>query len=168
MGNTNLSNLHEHLAPLIISHTMDPLLETNRKKVSKYQLKFYKEPQAITPMRKKKTEKYHSYVKYISTPLCGVSATQSSIQRTVIAENENDMMPGVAEPDGNDWIGEGDNEPALDQAYLDLINDSEHLIRERPKGVSTNQSQALHDIEKLTVAHRMRPFDNGNYTVINF
>ena len=93
---------------------------------------------------------------------------QSSIQRTVIAENENDMTPGVAEPDGNDWIGEGDNKPALDQVYLDLINDSERLIRERPKGVSTNQSQAPHDIEKLTMAHRMRPFNNGNYTVINF
>ena len=54
VGKTNLSNLHEHLAPLIISHTMDPLLETNRKKVSKYQLKFYKEPQAIMLMRKKR------------------------------------------------------------------------------------------------------------------
>jgi hypothetical protein len=130
-----------YLAPLIASRTMDPLLEPNRKKGSKYQLKFYKEPQAI---RKKRTEKYHSYVKYISTPLGGVSATQSSILTTVSGENENNTMPGVAEPDeGNtdNWFdaADSDNEPPLDQAYLEHISKTvidERLKRERPKGVS--------------------------------
>jgi hypothetical protein len=118
---------------------MDPLLEPNRKKRSKYQLKFYKEPAQAT-----KKEKHHSYVKYISTPfkLGGVSATQSSIQTTVIAGIENNVMqgPGVAEPDeGNGWIDAGDNDPPLDQAYLDHISEGaidERLKRERPKGVS--------------------------------
>ena len=130
-----------YLALLVASRTMDPLLEPNRKKRSKYQLKFYKEPQAI---RKTRTEKYHRYVKYISTPLNGVSATQSSILTTVIGENENNTMPGVAEPDeGNtdNWIDAGDldNEPPLDQAYLEHISKTvidERLKRERPKGVS--------------------------------
>jgi hypothetical protein len=120
---------------------MDPLLEPNRKKRSKYQLKFYKEPQA---RRKKRTAKYHSYVKYISTPLGGVSATQSSILTTVIGENENNMMAGVAEPDEGhteNWIdaGDSDNEPPLDQAYLEHISKpvmDDRLKRERPKGVS--------------------------------
>lgn len=115
---------------------MDPLLEPNRKKGSKYQFKFFKEPQAI---KRPRTEKYHSYVKYTSTPLGGVSATQSSIQTSVIG-SENNVMPRVAEPDeGNDWIDAGDNEPPLDQAYLDHISKGaidERLKRERPKGVS--------------------------------
>jgi hypothetical protein len=114
---------------------MDPLLEPNRKKRSKYQLKFYKEPQG---------KKHHSYVKYTSTPfkLGGVSAAQSSIQTTVIAGSENNVMqgPGVAELDeDNGWIDAGDNDPPLDQAYLDHISEGaidERLKRERPKGVS--------------------------------
>ena len=116
---------------------MDPLLEPNRKKGSKYQLKFYKEPHAI---KKPRTEKYHSYVKYISTPLGGVSAAQSSIQTTVTAGSEDHMMPGVAGPDEDEnWFDAGDNEPPLEQAYLDHISEGvidERLKRERPKGVS--------------------------------
>jgi hypothetical protein len=119
---------------------MNPLLETNRKKGSKYQLSFYKEPQVI----KKKTQKYHSYVKYISKPSGGVSATHSSIQTTVIAESEENLEPGVAEQvQGDDWIDalaeDNDSEPPLDQAYLDNISEAvidECLKRERPKGVS--------------------------------
>ena len=111
---------------------MDPLLEPNRKRGSKsYQLKFYKEP----------TKRY-SYVKYSSTPLGGVSTTQSSIQTTVIPRNEDNVTPGVAVLDGdNDWNDAGDNEPPLEQAYLDHISDGvidERLKRERPKGVSPN------------------------------
>jgi hypothetical protein len=117
--------------------TMDPLLEPNRKKGSKYQLKFYKEPQAI---KRQRAEKYHSYVKYISTPLGGVSATHSSIQTTVIAENDDNAMPVVADPDEhNDLIDAGNNEPPLDQAYLDHISEEvidERLKRDRPKWVS--------------------------------
>src|ERR1700678_1038431 len=112
---------------------MDPLLEPNRKKGSRYQLKFYKEPQAI---KRPRTEKYHSYVKYVSTPLGGVPAMQSS----VIAGSEDNVTPGVAEPnEANDWIDAGDNEPPLDQAYLDHISKGvidERLKRERQKGVS--------------------------------
>ena len=114
-------------------HMMDPLLEPNRKKGSKYQLKFYKEPQVIK-------RKHHSYVKYISTPLGGVSATQSSIQTTVIAESEDNAMPVIAEPDecSNFFDADG-NEPTLDLAYQDHISGEvpdEHLKRDRPKGVS--------------------------------
>jgi hypothetical protein len=123
---------------------MDPLFETNRKKNSKYQLRFYKEPQAI---KRPRTEKYHSYVKYTSTPLGGLSATQSSIQTTVNAESEDNVTPGVAGPDeDNDWIDTGDNEPPLDQAYLDHISEGvidERRKRERPKGVSPKVSPIL-------------------------
>lgn len=125
-----LTTCTAYFAPLIVSHTMDPLLEPNRKRGSKsYQLKFYKEP----------TKRY-SYVKYSSTPLGGVSATQSSIQTTVTGGSEENVTPGVAGPDeDNDWIGAGDSEPPLEQAYLDHISDKvidERLKRERPKGVS--------------------------------
>ena len=118
---------------------MDPLLEPNRKRGSKYQLKFYKEPQVI---KRSRTEKYHSYVKYTSTPLTGVSAAQSSIQTTVNAGSEDNTMPGVGGPDesnDNNWIDAGDNEPPVEQAYLDHISEGvidERLKRERPKGVS--------------------------------
>jgi len=65
---------------------------------------------------------------------------QSSIQTTVIAGSEDNVTPGVAEPnEANDWIDAGDNEPPLDQAYLDHISKGvidERLKRERPKGVS--------------------------------
>ncbi|KAF8804837.1 hypothetical protein BYT27DRAFT_7225178 [Phlegmacium glaucopus] len=121
---------------------MDPLLEPNRKRGAKYQLKFYKEPQVI---KRPRMEKYYSYVKYTSTLLGGVSATQSSIQTTIIAESEDNVMPGYSEPDeSNDWIDAGDNEPPLDQAYLDHISKAvinECLKRERPKGVSPKTLQ---------------------------
>lgn len=119
---------------------MDPLLEPNRKKGSKYQLKFYKEPQTI---KRPRTEKDHSYVKYLSTPstpfkLGGVSATQSSFKKTFIAEDN--VTPGVPEPDEDIyWNDAGDNEPALDHAYLYHISEGvtdERQKRERPKGVS--------------------------------
>jgi hypothetical protein len=111
-------------------------------------LKFYKEPQAI---KRQRAEKCHNYVKYISTPFGGVSATQSSIQTTVIAKSEDNAIPAVAEPDAvaeldecNNWIDEDDNErykPPLDPAYLEHISrevadSDEHLKRDRPKGVS--------------------------------
>jgi hypothetical protein len=121
---------------------MDPLLEPKRKRGSKsYQLKFYKEP-----------TKRHSYIKYTSKPLGGVSATQSSIQTAVIAGSKNNVTPGVqvAGPDEDDWIDTGDNEPPLEQAYLDHISDGvidERLKRERPKGVSP---KCLRNIKKLT------------------
>jgi hypothetical protein len=97
-----------------------------------------------TASDKKKTQKYHSYVKYISKPSGGVSATHSSIQTTVIAESEENLEPGVAEQvQGDDWIDalaeDNDSEPPLDQAYLDNISEAvidECLKRERPKGVS--------------------------------
>ena len=128
---------------------MDPLLEPNRKKGSKYQLKFYKEPQTI---KRPRTEKDHSYVKYLSTPfkLGGVSATQSSFKTTIIAGSEDNVTPlaGVAEPDeDNYWNEARDNEPPLEQAYLDHISDrviDESLKRERPKGVSP---KCLHNIK---------------------
>ena len=130
---------------------MDLLFETNRKKASKYQLKFYKEPpQAV---KRPRTEKNHSYVKYISTPLGGVSATQSSIQTlaTIIAGTEDHGRLGIARPDEhNDWIDTGDHEPPLDQAYLNHISEGvtdERQKRERPKGVSP---KCLHDINKPT------------------
>jgi hypothetical protein len=114
---------------------MDPLLEPNRKKASKYQLKFYKELQP-----KKKPTK--SYLKYASTPLGGVSVTHSSIQTSVLAGSEDRATPEVAEPDeGIAWIDTGDNEPPLEQAYLDHISNGvidERLKKERPKGVSPN------------------------------
>ena len=114
---------------------MDPLLETNRKKKSKYQLKFYKDPQTI---KKPRTEKDHRYVKYLSKPLGGVSAEQSSIKTTIIAECK-DVTSGVAELDEeNFWNEAGDNKP-LDQAYLNHISEGvadERQKRERPKGVS--------------------------------
>ena len=119
---------------------MDPLFETNRKKASKYQLKFYKEPQAI---KRPRTEKDHSYIRYTSTPLGGLSATQSSVQTT---ESEDNLRPlaGVAGPDeDNDWIDAGENEPPLDQAYLDHISEGvvdERQKRERLKGVSPKVS----------------------------
>ena len=110
-------------------------MEPKRKRSSKsYQLKFYKEP-----------TKRHSYTKYTSKPLGGVSATQSSIQTTVIAGSENNVTPGVAGPDED--IDTGDNEPPLEQAYLDHISDrviDESLKRERPKGVSP---KCLHNIK---------------------
>lgn len=117
---------------------MDP---PKRKRGSKsYQLKFYKEP-----------TKKHSYIKYRSKPLGGVSATQTSIQTTAIAGSENNETPGVDGPDeDNDWIDTGDNEPPLEQAYLDHISDGiidERLKRERPKGVSR---KCLRNIKKLT------------------
>ena len=116
---------------------MNPLLEPNRKKGSKYQLKFFKDPQAI------KRQKNYSYVRYTSTPFAfghgGVFTTQSSIQTAIITESEDSVMPIVAELDEhNNWIDTGDNEP-LDQAYLDHISEEvidEHLKRDRPKGVS--------------------------------
>ena len=50
------------------------------------------------------------------------------------------MTLGVARPDeDNEWFGTEDNEPPLEQAYLDHISDGvidERLKRERPKGVS--------------------------------
>lgn len=120
-----------YLALLIASRTMDPLFKPNRKRGSKsYQLNFYKEP-----------TKRHSYNKYTAKPCGGVSATQSSIQTTVIAGSENNVTPGVAGSDEDDWIDIGDNEPPLEQAYLDHISDGvidERLKRERPKGVSPN------------------------------
>jgi hypothetical protein len=106
-----------------------------KKRGSKYQLKFYKEP-----------TKTHSYIKYTSKPLGGVSATQSSIQTTVIAGSENNVTPGVTGPDENDWIDTGDNEPPLEQAYLDHISEGatdERLKRERPKGVSPKVHKIL-------------------------
>ena len=116
---------------------MDPFLEPNRKKSSKYQFKFYKEPQTI---KRPRTEKDHSYVKYLSTPLGGVSASQSSFKTTVIAGSKEIVTPRVAEPDGdNYWNDAGDNEPPLDQAYLDHIFEGvtdDCQKRERPKGVS--------------------------------
>ena len=128
-----------YFEPLVVSRPMDPLLETNRKKKSKYQLKFYKDPQTI---KKPRTEKDHRYVKYRSKPLGGVSATQSSIKTTVIDEGKDDVTPGVAELDEenlwNEWNEAGDNEP-LDQAYLNHISEGvvdERQKRERPKGVS--------------------------------
>jgi len=109
---------------------MDPLLEPNRKRGSKsYQLKFYREP-----------TKRHAYIKYKSTPLKGVSTARASFQTTVIAGSEDNATPGVAGPDvDNDWIDADDNEPPLEQAYLDHISErviDEHQKRERPKGVS--------------------------------
>ena len=120
---------------------MDLPLEPNRKRGSKsYQLKFYKEP-----------TKRHSYIKYTSKPLGGISATQSSIQTTVIAGSENNETPRVDGPEeDNDRIDMGDNEPPLEQAYLDHISDGvidERLKRERPKGVSP---KCLRNITKLT------------------
>ena len=126
-----------YFALFIVSHTMNLLLEPDRKKGSKYQLKFFKDPQVI------KKQKNHSYVRYTSTPFKfghgGVSATQSSIQTTVITESEDSVMLIVAELDEhNNWIDTGDNEP-LYQAYLDHISKEvigKHLKRDRPKGVS--------------------------------
>jgi hypothetical protein len=119
---------------------MDPLFETHRKKSSKYQLKFYKEPQV---KKKTRTEKDHSYVKFLSTQFGGVSVVQSSIQTTVISGSEDNVTPGVTagpvEDNDNDWIDAQDNEPPLEQAYLDHISEGvidERLKRERPKGVS--------------------------------
>jgi hypothetical protein len=108
---------------------MDPLLEPNRKRGSKsYQLKFYREP-----------TKKRAYDKYKSTPLGGVSTAQSSFQTTVIAGSKDKATPGVAGPDEyNDWF-DAENEPPLEQAYLDHISErviDERLKRERPKGVS--------------------------------
>ena len=151
--------------------TMDPLLEPNRKKGSKYQLKFYKEPQTI---KRPRTEKDHSYVKYLSTPfkLGGVSATQSSFKTTFIAGSEDNVTPlaGVAQPDeDNYWNEARDNEPPLDQAYLDHISEGvtdERQKRERPKGVSHKIYATLKDLPGTHT--RMRPFDNGRKTAIGF
>jgi hypothetical protein len=120
---------------------MDPLFEPNRKKKgSKYQLKFYKEPQA---KKRPRTEKDHRYVKFTSTQFGGVSVAQSSIQTTVISGSEDNVTAGVTagpvEDDDNAWIDVQDNEPPLEQAYLDHISEGaidERLKRERPKGVS--------------------------------
>ena len=128
---------------------MDPLFEPNRKKGSKYQLKFYKEPQA---KKRPRTEKDHSYVKFISTRFGGVSVAQSSIQTTVISGSEDNVTPGVIsepvelEDFDNDWIDVQDNEPPLEQAYLDHISEGatdERLKRERPKGVSPKVHEIL-------------------------
>lgn len=67
--------------------------------------------------------------------------TYSSIQ-TSVAGRKDHATPDVAEPDeARDWIDTGDNDPPLDQAYLDHISQgviNERLKKERPKGVSPN------------------------------
>jgi hypothetical protein len=151
------NNPHAHHSSLLVQWT--PLFETNRKRGSKYQLKFFKAPQAI----KRPGKKHHSYVKYISTQLGEVSVAQSSVQTTGSEDNV------VHELDkGDDWIDAGNDELPLDQAYLDHISKEvvdERVKRVRPKGVSPKVCASL---KKANLGNRTRPFDNGNFTVINF
>ena len=159
------------------SHTMDSLFQPNRKRGSKYQLKFFKEPTI-------KKNSNHNYIKYSSTSSAGVSIAHSSIQTKIIAESEDNAISVDAEPDeNNDWIDAPGDEapPSLEQAHHDInhhdISDEpenimidEGLKRERPKGVSSKRS-ARYDIEKANLGlhrDRTRPYDNGNNIVINF
>lgn len=48
--------------------------------------------------------------------------TQSSFKTTVIAGSEDNVTPGLAEPDENNYWNDAEaNEPPLNKAYLDHI-----------------------------------------------
>ena len=150
--------IYRDLPRLIASHTMDPLFQPNRKKGSKYQLKFFKEPTI-------KKNLNQSYIKYSSTSSAGVSIAHSSIQTKIIAESEDNAISVDAEPDeNNDWIDAPGDEapPSLEQAHRDInhhdiSNEPENIMldeglkRERPKGVSSKRSARY--IEKANLGH---------------
>ena len=121
---------------------MDPLLEPNRKRGSKYQLKFYKKLQAIKKQRAEKYQLCEIYIHTIGQALCN---TDIDSDNHYFWDKDNyDGIPVFTGPDEHDdWIDAGDDEPPLDQAYLDHISKEvvdECLKRDRPKGVSPNIS----------------------------